>query len=287
MARLISIVVALFLSAGTGCSHASSEILVTTTLNNLSDSYIYPFRLLMNGKVSFPSGGLRPCSNDKSGVGLVTVAIWEPPRFVVVEWEHLLSRKAYRARIDLSDAAGEWWNESPFRKADGAPHGYPPKLVIQWRGQKNVAAMLVADPYDFSKGRLELGEAEGVEIPRPEWGPRLYLTYEDLRRSPGDEYRVGQVRNYERRYDGSLPKSLRFGCPRLPGGVVDESRLPPEKLPFVIGGNGEYIPCDKYFCSDKQDLIKELRKLGWKRYPPGQTPPPIEFRDAPNPRPAW
>ena len=241
----------------------------------------------MNGKVSFPTGGLRPCSNDKSGVGLVSVAIRESPRFVVVEWEHLLSRKAYRARIDLSDEAGEWWRESPFRKAGGGAYDSPPKLVIQWRGRKKVAAMLVANPYDFSKGRLELGEAEGEEIPRPEGGARLYLSYQDLRRKPGEEYRIGQVRNYERHYDGALADKDRFGCPRLPDGRVDKSRLPPEKLPFVIGENGEYIPCDKYFCSDKRDLIEELRKLGWKRYPPGKVPPPIEFRDAPNPRPAW
>ncbi len=259
---------------------------IKVSYNNLSESYIYPYRIAVNEEAGIPTS-LLGCSNGVSAASIAMITTKTRPRYVVVEWESLLHRKAYRARIDLDDKAGQWWHRSPFRDEKGRPYTTRPLLVIQWRGGRKVAAMLVASSNDFSRGRLDLGEAEGEEIPRPEWGPRLYATNKDYRRKPGDEYWPGTVYSYRRKSDEFLTPEGRYGCPRLPDGRVDESRLPPEKLPFLIGAEGEYIPCDQYSCEDKKDLIKELKKLGRREYKAGQTPPPIEFRDAPNPRPAW
>jgi len=261
------------------------EILVTVAYNNMSDSYLYPYRIRINDETGMPAS-LIGCSNGVNTASLATIPVTQPPRFVMVKWEHLVTRKVYRARINLSDKAGNWWRQSPFRDGNSKPLSSRPVLVVQWRGPKRVAAMLVADFTDFAKGTMDLGEAEGVETRRPDWGPKLYLTYDDLKRKPGDQYRVGWIRTYERRYDGTLSNTQRFGCPRLPDGRLDTARLPPQKLPFLTGPSGEHIPCDAYFCRDKADLVRKLRKLGWRKYPPGQPTPAIEFRDAPNPKPA-
>ncbi len=266
------------------CSKARG-IDVDITYSNLSDSYIYPYRIAINGTAN-TLAQLLGCSNGTGSGALIMKTLAKPPRFIVVEWEHLVSRKVYRARIELGGKAGEWWHETPFRGGGGKMVSRRPVLVIQWRGPKSVAAMLVADFTDFAKGTLDLGMATGTEIERPSWGPKNYLGYSDFRRRSGDDYRPGAVARYERRYDNTLTNAQRFGCPRLPNGRLDESRLPPEKLPYVVGADGEHIPCEEYFCSDKQALIKQLRKLGWRRYPEDGQPPAIEFRDAPNPRPA-
>ena len=151
-----------------GCARAGGYD-VSVTYSNMSDSYIYPYRILLNGEAGIPTQ-LAECSNGRGSGGVAMTTTRSRPHFVVVEWEHLLSRKAYRARIDLSDEGGEWWNESPFRKADGMPYDRPATLVIQWRGAKKVAAMLSAVSFDFTKGRLELGEAEGGGDPAAEGG---------------------------------------------------------------------------------------------------------------------
>ncbi len=280
-ARFLITLLCLLVSA---CTPAR-EIRVTVAYNNLSDSYIYPYRISFNGK-SGAHTALIECSNGTGAGALMTTGLREPPRFIIAEWEHLVTRKVYRARIDLSDKAGNWWQRSPFRDGNGRPLSSRPVLVVQWRGPKRVAAMLVADFTAFAKGTMDLGEAEGEETQRPDWGPKLYLTYDDLKRKPGDQYRVGWIRTYERRYDGTLSNIQRFGCPRLPDGRLDTARLPPQKLPFLTGPSGEHIPCDAYFCRDKAELVHKLRKLGWRKYPPGQPTPTIEFRDAPNPKPA-
>ena len=264
-----------------GCARAGGYE-ISVGHNNLSDSYVYPYRIAINGEAGIPGGGLKGCSEDGAVNALATVTVKGVPRFVVVEWEHLLSRKAYRARIDLDTRDEGWWRKPPFPDGEGYP-----VLIIQWRGARRVVAMLVADFTDYSKGRLELGEAEGEEIPRPEGGVRLYSTNRDYRRRPGDEYWPGTVYSYRRKSDEQLTPEQRYGCPRLPDGRVDTTKLPPEKLPFLIGENGEYIPCEQYSCDDKKELIARLRKFGRKHYPENITPPPIEFRDAPNPRPAW
>jgi len=280
MKRFLWLGLALFLLSGCG---QAREIVVKVADNNLSDSYIYPYVIKINGKTGMPTS-LIGCSEGVSTVSVAILDIPEPPRFILVEWEHLVTRKVYRAKIPLSDAGGRWWRRSPFREAGGKPRR--PTLVVQWRGPKKVAAMLVADSLDFARASLDLGVAEGEEIPRPGWGPKLYITYKDLRRRPGGEYRIGGVRNYERQYDDTLSPRQRFGCPRLPDGRIDESRLPPQKLPYLVGANGEHIPCREYFCADRQELIDKLRPLGWRQYPPDSTPPAPVFGDAPNPRPA-
>ena len=259
---------------------------IKVSYNNLSESYIYPYRITINEEAGIPTS-LIGCSNGVSAASIAMITTKTRPRYVVVEWESLLHRKVYRARIGLDDKAGLWWHRSPFRDEKGRPYTTRPLLVIQWRGGRKVAAMLVASSNDFSRGRLDLGEAEGVEIPRPEWGPRLYLTYEDLQQKPGGRYWAGTIYRYDRTQDGSLPPDKRFGCPRLPDGRVDVTKLPPEKLPILIGENGEHIPCKKYFCADKRELIKKIRADGWRTYPPDKAPPPVVFLDAPNPRPAW
>ncbi len=264
-----------------GCARAGGYEL-NVTFSNLSDSYIYPYRIGINGVAGVPVELLR-CSDGRGSGSSASTETKLPPSYVVVEWEHLLTRKSYRARIELDNSAGEWWRIPVFRNQATRR----PLLVIQWRGERKVGAMLVADFLDFSKGRLELGEAEGVEIPRPKWGPKLYLTYEDLQQKPGGRYWAGTIYRYDRTQDGSLPPDKRFGCPRLPDGRVDVTKLPPEKLPILIGENGEHIPCKKYFCADKRELIKKIRADGWRTYPPDKTPPPVVFLDAPNPRPAW
>ncbi len=261
------------------------EIRVSLAYNNLSDSYLYPYQIRINSASGIPAS-LIGCSDGVNTASLATISLTQPPYFVVVEWEHLLTRKTFRARIELSDKAGKWWRKTPFQTPDGKPYPRPPTLVVQWRGPEKVVAMLVADFTDFSKGTLDLGVATGTEIERPDWGPKLYLTYDDLRRKPGDKYRPGRSRRYERGYDNTLTNAQRFGCPRLPNGRLDATRLPPEKLPYVVGADGEHIPCAEYFCRDKQALIKALRKLGWRRYPDDARPPAIKFQDAPNPRPA-
>jgi len=139
--------------------------------NNLSDSYLYPCRIEINGKAGIPPGGLKGCSEDGGVTSLATVVVEAPPRYVVVEWEHLLSRKVYRARVELDGGGSEWWKKSPFGGGAGKP-----ALIVQWRDGNKVAAFLVADFMDFSKGRLDLGEAEGMEIPRPKGG-RGYTCY--------------------------------------------------------------------------------------------------------------
>ena len=261
------------------------EILVTVAYNNLSDSYVYPYRVSFNGKHG-AHAALVECSNGTGAGALITTALRQPPRFIVVEWEHLVTRKVYRARVELSDAAGPWWRKTPFRDADGNPESRRPTLVIQWRGPKKVAAMLVADNMDFARASLDLGEAEGKEIPRPDWGPELYLGYSQFRRKPWTTYQPGSVSQYRRSDDDTLPPEQRFGCPRLPNGRLDTRRLPPQKLPYLVGADGEHIPCREYFCADKADLIRKLRRLGWLQYPPDSTPPAPEFGDAPNPQPA-
>jgi len=280
-ARFPIILTGLFLSA---CLQAS-DIPVNVTFSNYSDSYVYPYRIRINGETSV-LGELMRCSAGPGTGSLIMTSVRTPPRFIEVQWEHLLSRKVYKARIELSNKAGKWWRKTPFRNKDGEPFPLPPDLVIQWRGARKVAAMLVASSNDFTLGQVDLGIAEGEETQRPGWGPKHYLTYDDLKREPGERYLVGQVKTYKRRYDGTLTNAQRFGCPRLPNGRLDTARLPPQKLPFLTGPAGEHIPCDEYFCRDKAELIRKLRKLGWRQYPPGKPTPAIEFRNAPNPKPA-
>ena len=267
-----------------GCAQGRG-IDIDITYNNLSDSYVYPYRIAINGTAN-TLAQLLGCSNGTGTGALVMKTVPNPPRFIIVEWEHLVTRKVYRARVELSDAAGPWWRKTPFRDADGNPESRRPTLVIQWRGPKKVAAMLVADNMDFARASLDLGEAEGREIPRPDWGPKLYLGYSDFRRKPLTTYQPGAVSQYRRSDDDTLPPEQRFGCPRLPNGRLDTRRLPPRKLPYLVGADGEHIPCREYFCADKADLIRKLRRLGWRRYPPDSIPPAPEFGDAPNPQPA-
>ena len=280
-ARFLITLLCLLVSA---CAPAR-EILVTVAYNNMSDSYLYPYRIRINDETGIPAS-LIGCSNGVNTASLATIPVTQPPRFVMVQWEHLVTRKVYRARINLSDKAGNWWQRSPFRDGNGKPPSSRPVLVVQWRGPKRVAAMLVADFTAFAKGKMDLGEAEGEETHRPGWGPKLYLGYSELTDQPGDNYRPGDINVYRRKYDDSLPPEQRFGCPRLPDGRLDTARLPPQKLPFLTGPSGEHIPCDAYFCRDKADLVRKLRKLGRRKYPPGQPTPAIEFRDAPDPKPA-
>ena len=282
MKRFLWLGLALFLLSGCG---QAREIVVKVADNNLSDSYIYPYAIKINGKTGVPTS-LIGCSEGVSTVSVAILDIPEPPRFILVEWEHLVTRKVYRAKVPLSDAGGPWWRRSPFRDAQGRPYPKEPVLVVQWRGPRQVAAMLVANFTDFSAASLDLGEAEGEEIPRPEWGPKLYRGYSESRRKAGTAYQPGAVSRYRRRRDDSLPPHLRFGCPRLPDGRIDESRLPPQKLPYLTGANGEPIPCREYFCTDRQELIEKLRPLGFRQYTGDNLPPPPVFGDAPNPRPA-
>ncbi len=268
------------------CACARSEnISVSVAYNNLSDSYIYPYRITLNGKVGIPKN-LIGCSEGINTASIAVIHLSSEPRFILVEWEHLLSRKTYHARIPLQEKAGKWWRNSPFRDASGRPLSRPPVLVVQWRGARQVFAMLVASSNDFSKGKIDIGSALGEEIPRPENGPKLYLTYANLQRKPGDRFLPGTVRNYDRTLDDTLTAEQRFGCPRTPDGRLDRKRLPPQKLPYMIGANGEHIPCRAEYCADREDEIRALRALGWRRYPADKTPPAIEFRDAPNPKPA-
>ncbi len=152
-----------------GCAWAGGYS-VNVTYANLSDSYVYPYRVLINGKYGAPVAELLRCSNSFGLGGLVEMVAQRPPRFVTVEWENLLHRRAYRAQIDLSDVGVEWWRISPFRDRSGRHLSRPPVLVIEWRARNRVAAILAADSMGYDKGRLELGEAEGVEIPQPKGG---------------------------------------------------------------------------------------------------------------------
>ncbi len=268
------------------CACAKSEnINLSIAYNNLSDSYIYPYRIMLNGKVGIPKN-LIGCSEGVNTASIAVIHLSSEPRSILVEWEHLLSRKTYRAHIPLQAKAEKWWRNSPFRDASDQRLSRPPVLVVQWRGAQQVVAMLVASSNDFSKGKIDIGSAEGEEIPPPAYGPKLYLGYSDLAPQPGDDYRPGDIDRYERRLDDTLSPFQRFGCPRTPDGRLDRKRLPPQKLPYMIGANGEHIPCRAEFCADREDEIRALRSLGWRRYPANQTPPAIEFRDAPNPTPA-
>jgi len=258
---------------------------INITYSNLSNSYIYPYKVRINKKYSAHTEPIG-CSEGKGSGSLVMAQISPPPSLILVEWEHLLSRKTYRARIPLQAEAGKWWQTSPFRDTSGRRLSRPPVLVIQWRGARQVVAMLVASSFDFSLGKMDIGSAEGEEISRPANGPKLYLSYADLQRKPGDRFMPGTVRNYDRTLDDTLTTEQRFGCPRTPDGRLDRKRLPPQKLPYMIGANGEHIPCRAEFCADREDEIRALRSLGWRRYPADETPPAIEFRDAPNPKPA-
>ncbi len=209
--RLALVGVMLLLS---GCAQGRG-IDIDITYNNLSDSYVYPYRIAINGTAN-TLAQLLGCSNGTGTGALVMKTIPNPPRFIVVEWEHLVTRKVYRARVELSDAAGPWWRKTPFRDADGNPESRRPTLVIQWRGPKKVAAMLVADNMDFARASLDLGEAEGKEIPRPDWGPKLYLGYSEFRRKPWTTYQPGAVSQYRRSDDDTLPPEQRFGYPACP-----------------------------------------------------------------------
>ncbi len=170
------------------------EILVTVAYNNLSDSYVYPYRVSFNGKHG-AHAALVECSNGTGAGALITTALRQPPRFIVVEWEHLVTRKVYRARVELSDAAGPWWRKTPFRDTDGNPESRRPTLVIQWRGPKKVAAMLVADNMDFARASLDLGEAEGKEIPRPDWGRSCIWAIPSSEENPGRHTSLVRYRN--------------------------------------------------------------------------------------------
>jgi hypothetical protein len=213
-----------------------------------------------------------------------TVYLKSRPDFIIAEWEHMLSKKFYRAKVPLDERTGQWLRDPPFSKvtsADGTP-----SLIVQWRGTNRVAVILVANSFDFSRGKRDVGEAVGEEIPKPDYGPNR-VTYDMLQRKPGDDYFPGSVEDYDRTRDGTLTREQRFGCPRQADGKVDESRLPPAKLPFLTGAHGEYIPCDAYFCADKQALLKQLKMIGWQSYPPNSTPPKITFRVASHPKSAW
>jgi hypothetical protein len=263
----------------TGCSR---DYVINISHTNLSDSYIHPYRVLVNGKAGFPTG-LSGCTNGKGTASLSILHMKTPPEFITVEWLHILSNHYYQATIPLNAKTAGWLHEPPFRRATKGGLA----LIVQWRGEKKVAAMLVADFNDFSQGKMDLGEAVGEMMSAPENSPNYSVSYETLREEPGDGFLPGHVRRYNRTLDATLTREHRYGCPRRKNGLVNERRLPPAKLPFVYGENGEHIPCDTYSCSDKRELIEQLRPIERKRYPPGSTPPAMTFRDAPDPQPAW
>ena len=282
MIRFFLVMVCLTLWAlMTGCAR-TAPIDLLMTYNNISDSYIYPYRIAVNGRAGIPAS-LASCSQGEGAGGTMMTTVRQPPRYVIVEWEHLVSRRVYRARIPLTDRSGAWWRRSPFQDRK-------PVLVIQFRGNQKVAAMIVADYYDFSRGRIELGEAVGVEIPRPKGGPGLYLTYEDMvamrRQRRYVSYKPGSVVSYERQYDGQLSPAQRYGCPRRPDGRIDVQRLPDKKLPLLTDLNGQWIACEAYYCEDKSALKKKLFQHDFRYYPPGRYPA-YRFKNAPNPKPAW
>jgi hypothetical protein len=265
-----------------GCGGLSGEQNIDISHNNLSDSYIDPYRIAVNGTAGFPAGRIG-CSEGVSTSSLAMVSLKEQPRFVLVEWLHILDEQYYRAKVPLDKRTAKWLRDPPFEKAtDGTP-----TLIVQWRGKRRVAVMLVAKFTDFSSGAVDLGEAVGETMQTPEVSPNYKITYKDLRPRPGDSYFAGSVRNYDRTLDQALTREQRFGCPRKADGTVDTARLPPEKLPFVYGADGEHIPCQAYFCADKRALRKKLHSLGSLHYPPDSHPPPFVFQDASDPRPAW
>ena len=282
-----TMVILVFCILVAGCQGSPKRYSVSFSHNNLSDSYLYPYYLSVNDDGGFPGGGLKKCSDDVGVNSLAQIYISGPPKFVTVQWQHILSGKYYRAKVPLDKHVSQWLREPPFGNSDRRQSNDEPTFIVQWRGKKRVAVMLVASFSDFSKGKIDIGEAEGVEMQKPEHSPNFEITYSDLREKPGGDYFPGRVRSYDRSLDGTLSREQRFGCPRKPDQRVDESRLPPAKLPFITGTNGEYIPCDEYFCSDKQELINKLENIGWKNYPMDSTPPEITFRDAPHPKPAW
>lgn len=265
-----------------GCDGAlTGEQVIDISHNNLSNSYIDPYRIAVNGTAGFPAGRIG-CSEGVSTSSLAMVSLREPPRFVLVEWRNLLADQFYRAKVVLDERTAKWLREPPFENVSEGGTA----LIVQWRGERRVAVMLVAKFTDFSRGAIDLGEAVGEEMVTPELSRKL-VTYDLLRRKPGSSYYPGDVRNYERIRDQSLTRKQRLGCPRKADGTIEEARLPPEKLPFVYGADGEHIPCEAYFCADKRALRKKLHSLGRLRYPPGSNPPPFLFQDAPDPRPAW
>ena len=286
MIRLAAIMACILLLSG--CEQGKSYE-IRLTYANLSDSYVYPHRVMFNGRIRVAPRELMPCSDSFGLGGLIMTTIPEPPMSVVVEWEHLLSRKTYRARIDLS-ARGPWWRKMPFRDARGKRMPGPPVLIIEWRAGHKVAAILSASSMGYHKGRIELGEAVGVEIPRPKGGPGLYLTYEDMvamrRQRRYVSYKPGSVVSYERQYDGQLSPAQRYGCPRRPDGRIDVQRLPDKKLPLLTDLNGQWIACEAYYCEDKSALKKKLFQHDFRYYPPGRYPT-YRFKNAPNPKPAW
>lgn len=263
----------------TGCGDNQS---IRVSHNNLSDSYVDPLWLSINEGGWFPAGGTTGCSNGVSALGLATVYLENPPEFVLAEWVHLLTQKYYRAKVPLDERTAKLLRKPPFEDVSDAT-----ALIVQWRGTNRIAVMLVADFTDFSRGKLDVGEVVGEEIPVPKDHPNYDGTYETLRRKPGDNYFPGRVREYERQFDGVLTMEQRFGCPRKEDGTLDVNRLPHAKLPFLTGADGEYIPCDEYYCDDKTELINQLWSIGWRRYPPGSNPPEITFRDAVTPEPAY
>jgi hypothetical protein len=275
-----------FFTLMAGCQGSPRHYTLSVSHNNLSDSYLYPYYLSVNEDGGFPGGGLKKCSDDVRVNSLAQTSISGPPQDVTIEWQHILSGKYYRAKVPLDKRINQWLRESPFDDADSKHSNDASAIIVQWRGEKRVAVMLVANFTDFSKGKIDIGEAEGIEVQKPERSYRI-SPYSMLNRKPGDDYFPGRVRNYERSRDGTLSREQRFGCPRDANGRVDESRLPPAKLPFITGANGEYIPCDQYFCADKQELRNQLENIGWKNYPMNGTPPEITFHSAPNPKPAW
>lgn len=265
-----------------GCNGRSGNYAIDISHNNLSNSYIDPYRIAVNGMAGFPAG-LIGCSEGVSTSSLAMVSMKEPPRFIMVEWLHILDGQYYRAKVPLDERTAKWLHNPPFEKATEGSSA----LIVQWRGERRVAVMLVASFTDFSTGAVDLGEAAGENMQTPELSPDYDITYEDLRPRPGDSYHAGNIRNYDRTLDHSLTREQRFGCPRRADSTLDEARLPPAKLPFLYGANGEHIPCEAYFCRDKQALRERLWSLGRRRYPPGSHPPPFVFGDAPEAEPAW
>jgi len=266
-----------------GCARADSFDIRAGSIN-LADSYIYPYSIKINDDGRIPGGGLAKCAEYVGLNAIASTTITGKPRFVMVEWENLLSGKAYQAKVPLNKKTSEWLKLPPFENYD--PTIDAPALVVEWRGHNRIAVMLVANFTRFSKGTIGLGEIVGEEIPTPEDAAHI-TTYPNLTAEYGEDYRPGRVRNYERARDDKLSLEQRFGCPRLPNGNIDESKLPPEKLPFLIGENGEHIPCEEYFCADKRELKDKLMSLPRQRYPKDKQPPSITFQDAPHPRPAW
>jgi hypothetical protein len=265
-----------------GCDRLRSGYEIFISHNNLSNSYVNSYRILINGKAGFPAGEVG-CSGGFGTSSISMLSMEAPPEFVLVEWLHILDNQYYRARVPLDERTTRWLRDPPLEQTREAG----PALIAQWRGERRVAVMLVADPLDFSKGSLDLGEATGEAMAPPEPSPNYDVSYETLAPEPGDQYLPGAVRDYDRTLDQNLTWEQRFGCPRNADGSVDESRLPPAKLPFYYGPDGEHVPCERYFCKDTWRVHQPLRKLGWRTYPPDSTPPPITFRDAPDPKPAW